>query len=68
MKTKHNVKALVSKQVGKDAIIILNKIEKMLKRGVARVKIEKALAAELSANAKKQVKLVGHEIIFCLGQ
>jgi len=53
MKTKRNVQALVRKRAGKDAVIILNKIDKMLKRGIARKKIESALAKELIAHVKK---------------
>ena len=48
MKTKRNVQALVRKKADKDAVTILNKVDKMLKRGVARVKIERALTKDSS--------------------
>ena len=47
MKTKRDVRALVRKRAGKHAVIILNKVDKMLKRGVAREKIESVLTEEL---------------------
>ena len=56
MKTKSDARALVRKQAGKDAVIILNKVDKMLKRGVARKEIESILTEELLACFKKQIK------------
>ncbi len=50
------VKALLRQQVGKDAAAILRKVEKMLKQGVDRAKIEKALAKELSLHRRKQAR------------
>jgi hypothetical protein len=57
MKTKPDVQALVLKQAGKEAVSILNKVDKMLKRGVARNKIESALTEELIVHLRKQIRL-----------
>jgi len=62
MKTKRNVQALVRKQADKDAAAILNKVDKMLKQGIPRAKIEKALAAELAARMKNQIRYVVRNI------
>jgi hypothetical protein len=56
MKTKRNIKTLVREQAGKEAVVILNMVEKMLKQGVARARIEKALAKKLSACAKMKMR------------
>jgi|CZKS01.1.fsa_nt_gi hypothetical protein len=64
MKTKRTVQALIREQAGKDAVIILNKIDRMLKQGVARTKIEKVVAAELLVYMKKQNRIICPRIIF----
>jgi len=56
MKTKRSVQALVRKKAGKDAVVILNKLDRMLKRGVARKKIESALTEELIIHLRKQLR------------
>jgi hypothetical protein len=43
------VEKVVRKQAGEDAVIILSELDKMLKRGVPRKRIESALAAKLIA-------------------
>jgi hypothetical protein len=63
MKTKRTVQALIREQAGKDAVIILNKIDRMLKQGVARTKIEKVVAAELLVYMKKQNRIICPRII-----
>ncbi len=55
MKSKDSVQYLVRKQAGKDAVIILNKVDKMLKQDVARAKIESALAVELTVHLRRQL-------------
>jgi len=62
MKTKRDVRALVRKRAGKHAVIILNKVDKMLKRGVAREKIESVLTEELIIHVKKQTRMEIDEI------
>jgi hypothetical protein len=58
MKPKRNVQDLVRKQAGKDALMILNKLDKMLKRGAAQAKIEHALTAELIVRMKKIIQSI----------
>lgn len=57
MKREPDVLALIRKQIGKDAAAILNQVDKMLRRGVSRGQIEKAVAVKLRANLRKQVRL-----------
>jgi hypothetical protein len=64
MKTERTVQALIREQAGKDAVIILNKVDRMLKQGVARTKIEKVVAAELIVYMKKQNRIICPRIIF----
>jgi hypothetical protein len=64
MKAKRNVQALVRKQADKDAAAILKKVDTMLKQGIPRAKIEKALAKELFAHIKKQIRHVREPNIF----
>jgi len=47
----------LSKQVGEHAAIILRKVDRMLKHGVPRASIEKALAKELSSQMRQQLDL-----------
>ena len=58
MKKVSDIQALLQKQAGKEAAVILNKDEKMLRQGAPRTKIEKMLAADLCAHVKKQTKHV----------
>ena len=67
MKAKHNVQALVRKQAGKDAVKVLNKIDRMLKRGVAREKIVSALAGELTLHLRRQMRGVGNFVPVDIG-
>jgi hypothetical protein len=53
-----DVLAMVNKQTGKDAAAILNKVDKMLKQGVDRATIEKAVAAHLCTHITEQVKII----------
>ena len=62
MKAKRNVKTVLRKQVGKEAGKILNKIDKMLKQGVARKKIESTLAAEFLVLLRRKAHHVGKGI------
>jgi hypothetical protein len=57
MKREPDVLALIRKQIGKDAAAILNQVDKMLRRGVSRGQIEKAVAVKLRANLRKRVRL-----------
>jgi hypothetical protein len=62
MKTKGTIEALLRKETGKRSVVILKKIDRMLKQGVSRAKIEKALVAELSAHLKKLLRSVGQQV------
>lgn len=57
MKKEPDVLALIRKQIGKDAKAIFEQIDRMLRRGVSRGQIEKAVAVKVRANLREQVKL-----------
>ena len=64
MKKKRDIKTLLLQQVGKDAPSILSKVEKMLRKGVDRRQIEKALIADLRALTRKELKLLSRHPIW----
>lgn len=57
MKKESDVLTLMRKQMGKDAAAILDRVDKMLKQRVSRARIEKAVAADLCAHLRKQMRL-----------
>lgn len=57
MKRESDVLTLMRKQMGKDAGAILDRVDGMLRRDVSRAKIEKAVAADLYAHLRKQMRL-----------
>jgi len=56
MSRKWNIGRLLRKQLGKDAAAILEKVDKLLKQGVALAKIEEELGADLFKQLKKKIK------------
>lgn len=57
MKREPDVLALMRKQTGKDAAAILNQVDRMLRQGASRARIEKAVAVDLCAHLRKQMSL-----------
>jgi len=56
MAGKRDVRSLMRKQLGKDvADAMLNKVDKMVKRGATSAAIEKAFSEDLTAHIEKQV-------------
>jgi len=53
MKKKSSAQARLRKAAGKEAVVILKKVDRMLKEGVPRAKIERVLSAELAVYAKR---------------
>jgi hypothetical protein len=62
MKTKRSARAELRKQLGKEAGVILRKVEKMLREGAPRDKIEEVLIAGLIAHTKEQFRYLGYHI------
>ena len=56
MKTETDVLVLMRKQIGKDAAAILNQVDRMLKQGASHARIEKAVAVNLCAHLRKQMR------------
>lgn len=57
MKREADALTLMRKEVGKEAAAILNKVDRMLKKDMEYTQIERALAAELWAHLRKQLRL-----------
>jgi hypothetical protein len=58
MKRKPDVQRLFNEQLGKDSASIFNKVDSMLKRGVDRKAIEKAVADQLCTHFTEQMKII----------
>lgn len=63
MTRKPDVLTLLRKEMGKDAAAILNKVDEMLKEGVNRASIEKAIARDLCAHAKKEMLIIAERLV-----